>query len=62
MLNYTFEKVFLNEENVTFFDALCVCVLLYFVYNSTATICFRFKTPWEFTADLLSSLIVRLWF
>jgi len=55
MLNCTFEKAFLNEENVIFFDALCACVLLNFVYNSTATICFRFKTPWEFTADLLSS-------
>ena len=55
MPNYTFEKAFLNEENFIFFDALCVCVLLNFVYNTIATICFRFKTPWEFTADLLSS-------
>jgi hypothetical protein len=55
MLNYTFEKAFLNEENVIFFYALSVCVLLIFVYNLIKTICFRFKTPWEFTADLLSS-------
>lgn len=55
MLNYTFEKTFLNSENVISFNALHVCVLLNFVYNSIATISFRFKTPWEFTADLLSS-------
>jgi hypothetical protein len=56
MLNYTWETAFQNEDNVIFFDALCVCVLLNVVYNLTATICFRFKTPWEITADLHSSL------
>jgi len=34
----------------------CVFVCsLNFVYNLIATICFRFKTPWEFTANLFSS-------